>query len=151
MKRELNSKLREKQEKEREESKAKVLIAIEELKNEGFEVSTKLLIERTGLSRSTFSKDHIIDVLRQEKVCRFKNGMILKDKDSKQYLLEVEKRIRELEVENQKLKKDLNVQINKNLKLEIEIAEKQEQCEVLRGQLMVLYQKASNRGIDLEL
>lgn len=150
MKKELNSKLKEKQEKEREESKAKVLRAIEELKNEGFEVSTKLLIERTGLSRSTFSKSHIIDVLRQEKVCRFKNSMTLKDKDSNQYLLEVEKRIRELEVENQKLKKDLNLQINKNLKLEFEIAEKQEQCEVLRGQLMVLYQKASNRGIELE-
>ncbi len=151
MKKGLNIKLREKQELDRKETIKKVLKAIEELRGEGYEIATKLLIERTSLSRSTFSKTHVIEVLREQRVCRFKDIKTVTDMESKEYLLYIQKKLREYEIENRNLKKELNVQINKNFKLEKEIAERQEQCETLRGQLMVLYQKASNRGVDLEL
>lgn len=151
MRRQLNKGLRKVQEDKRSDTINKVKLAINELKSEGYEVSTKLLIERTGLSRSTFSKTHIIEILREQKVCRFKNTKSALDFESKDYLINLERKLRQLEVENIKLKKELELQVNKNFKLERQIAETQEQCATLRGQLLVLYQKASDRGVDLEL
>jgi hypothetical protein len=42
--------------------------AINELRDEGYLVSIKLLVERTGLSRSVFRKEHIRQVLKECKI-----------------------------------------------------------------------------------
>jgi len=123
--------------------------AINDLKAEGFLVTTKLLIERTGLSRSTFSKDHVLEVLKRNKVCRFKNTKTVNDMDAKNYILRMEKENEKLKHEINKIQSDLDTQIRKNLKLEKIIAEKEDECKTLRGELMALYQRANNRGIDL--
>lgn len=55
--------LAEKQELQRQETINKVLRACADIKSEGKEVMISTLIEFTGLSRSTFAKPHIREIL----------------------------------------------------------------------------------------
>lgn len=45
--------------------------AIDELKNEGQKVTKKALMEKTGLSTGTFSKDHVKALLKANRVCQY--------------------------------------------------------------------------------
>jgi Mn-dependent DtxR family transcriptional regulator len=55
--------IEEKQALQRQETVNKVLRAINDLSNEGANIRIKDLIEYTGLSRSTFAKQHVRDIL----------------------------------------------------------------------------------------
>lgn len=118
--------LLKKQEAQRENTMKVVEEAIKEIKLEGGVVTKKKLQELTGLSSATFSKEHVLYVLKQYKVCQFKDVKTVKKDstgvDMKEYRLlkrisylenEINKRdkkieslskqIKELTFENEKL------------------------------------------------
>lgn len=151
MTRQIPLELKERQDKDRRSSVEKVQKAIDELKDEGFVVTTKLLMERTGLARSTFSKEHIKEVLKENKVCRFTEtktiSRALNDKE----------RINQLEDENlvltrkvTQLDKQLTDNMNKVNQLKVELNETKEVNKKLRGQLHILLQNANLKGINIE-
>ncbi len=146
----LNEGLRKKQELIRQETLSKVEKAIDDLENEGYEVTTKLLIERTGLARSTLNKPHVLELLKKRRVCRYKDVKKLSDEDLIEVNVNLQKEIKKLEKTNIKLKTELDKEINKNMNLQIEIAKKEEEIQTLRGQLMDLYRKASIKGINID-
>lgn len=49
----------------------KVQAGIDQIKAEGREVTKKELMEITGLSTGTFSKDHVKEVLKKNQVCQY--------------------------------------------------------------------------------
>ena len=71
-KRDIPAGLKELQMAKRVETANKVQEAIDDIQNDGGVVTKKRLIELTGLSNSTFSKDHVLKVLKVNKVCQFK-------------------------------------------------------------------------------
>ena len=115
--------LTEKQELQRQETINKVLRACADIKSEGGKVTISALVEHTGLSRSTFSKPHIRELLVDY-------GYVFDDiatvprkrKKSKQddTIAEKDRQIAELRVKNTKLEKE---------------------CALLRGSLFLARQR----------
>ena len=149
MKKKLNEKLKERHEELRKDTIEKISNAISDLDDEGYEITTKLLMERTGLSRSVFSKSHVVELLKEKQVGRFKNTKKLQGEDLLQVNLGLQKDIKKYEIEILKLKNDLDKEIQKNMKLELKLGEQEEEILTLRGQLMNIYRKASIKGVDL--
>jgi len=143
--------LTEKQGRIRLESMEKVQEKIDELKAEGFIVTTKLLMDRTGFARSTFSKHHIREVLKNNNVCKYavtkSISRVLTEKETIKQLedenLSLRKKVAQLEKERTDL-------INKENKSKVELTEVKEINKKLRGQLHVLIQTARIRGINIE-
>jgi hypothetical protein len=111
------------QELQRQETINKVLRAVNDIKNEGRKVTISALVEFTGLSRSTFAKPHVRELLMEY-------GYVLGDdvaiprKRKKTHLSDVAS-------EKDKLIADMRA---KNKKLE-------QECELLRGRLFLMMQK----------
>lgn len=115
--------LAEKQEFQRKETVNKVLRAVDDIHNEGRKVTISALVEFTGLSRSTFSKSHIRELLVEYGYALCDNTTTLvKSKKSNPSVVITEK---------DRLIADLRV---KNTELERE-------CELLRGRLFLAMQR----------
>lgn len=110
--------LAEKQELQRQETINKVLRAIADIKSEGNEVTVSTLVEYAGLSRSTFAKPHIRELLAEHGYAS-RSGAASKHKKAKQdeIVLEKDRQIAELKVKNVGLEKE---------------------CELLRGRLFLM-------------
>lgn len=147
---ELNDGLKKRQELLREKTNEKVEKAIKELLEEGFEVSTKLLIERTGLSRPVFGKKHVLEILKRYRVCRYKEIKKVSKNSDKNYVSDLERQIRELDRELKKAKEIIDKCRKKNIKLELEIHDLKETNELLRGELKSNYEKALAHGVNLD-
>ena len=112
-----------KQELQRQETINKVLRAAADIKNEGKKVTISSLMEYTGLSRSTFAKPHIRELLvgygyatangavRSPKRAIVGHTEIISEKDSQ---------IKELKAKNVELERE---------------------CELLRGRILLLMQR----------
>jgi hypothetical protein len=114
--------LERKQTLQRQETINRVLRAVTDLKNEGRKVTISALIEFTGLSRSTFSKKHIRELLVEHGYSS--EDAVLSKSSSKR------KRKGEMGDKDQ-LIADLKT---KNTNLENE-------CELLRGRLFLMMQR----------
>lgn len=121
-----------KQETQRQKTINLVLIAIHDLKNEGYSIKIKDLMEATGLSRSVFAKPHIRKLLDDNGIGHIKMEPAVpvppvSRKQSqianlKEKLARKDEYIAKLTDENQVLKNE---------------------CELLRGKLFLLMQKQS--------
>lgn len=147
---ELNEALRKRQEILREKTNEKVENAIKELLEEGFEVSTKLLMERTGLSRPVFGKEHVLEILKRYRVCRYKEVKKVSKNSDKNYVIDLERQVRELDRELRKAKQLIDKYSKRNIKLELEIHDLKETNELLRGELKSNYEKALAHGVNLD-
>lgn len=140
----ISDSLKLRQAKQREETLSKVKQAMEELSLEGYQITIKNLMERTGLSRAVFSKAHVKDILDQGKhlACREKTlafeSRSSKDKDCQKIAAKLEK-MKLLNEEN-------TVKI---ARLQNELIEKRGECELLRGQLHIIMQKCRIKGIEI--
>src|SRR5665647_3646251 len=117
--------LKDKQEMTRQKTINAVIKAIRELQEQGHVVKIKDLMEYTGLSRSTFGKNHVREVLERYDVVEKKE---VKDErvDSKESL-SAEKRLRkELKRKNERISKLIE-----------ENTELKQECELLRGRLFL--------------
>lgn len=115
--------LAEKQELQRQETINKVLRAAADIKSEGGEVTISALVEYTGLSRSTFAKPHIRELLAEygyasgdSAAASHKRKKVKQDK----IVAEKDRQIADLRVRN---------------------AELESECEILRGGLLLAMQK----------
>jgi DNA-binding transcriptional MocR family regulator len=147
--RKLPDTLSQKQEETKKETAYKIQKAIDELQSEGYIVSRKLLLERTGLSNSVLSKKHCIEVLKENSVCQYAiRKKISKTNANIDKKLEVELNKALIKIEKlEKEKKDLQAKLNAE---KVERYALKENNEILRGQMQLLYHLASERGIDLE-
>lgn len=96
--------LKLKQDNQRNKTIEKVQNAIDLIREEGGIVTKKRLIEITGLAATTFSKQHVKEVLEINKVCQFSKNKEIKKVDAKD-----ERLIKQ----NKKLKEELLVLNNK--------------------------------------
>lgn len=116
--------LAKKQKLQRQETINKVLRAIADIKNEGRKVTILALTEFTGLSRSTFAKAHIRELLMEYGYVQ--NGNVTAPPS------EFKKTNRSVVIsENDRLIAELRA---KNVELERE-------CELLRGRLFLAMQR----------
>ena len=109
--------LKNKQEQVRQETVNKVLHAIKELQSEGYIVKIKDLMEYTELSRSTFSKSHVRDILVAYGIVAISDksisveDKIVKSPINKQKLIikKKDERIGRLLEENEALKREIEL------------------------------------------
>ena len=121
--------LKDKQESTSQQTINAVLKAIHELQEQGYVIKIKDLMEYTGLSRSTFGKNHVREVLERYEIVEKK--IIKEEKEDYKESLPTEKRLRkELKYKNERISK----LIKENSELKIE-------CELLRGRLFLLMQR----------
>jgi hypothetical protein len=121
--------LLEKQESQRQKTMNIVLRAIHDLKNEGYSIKIKDLIDYTGLSRSVFSKSHIRKILVDNKI-------VSPDLDASEKPSKVLSNQKKLKLELKEKDEYIKHIIDENLKLKME-------CELLRGRLFLLMQRYS--------
>lgn len=155
-KKDLPSKLVERQEQAREDSKQKVTDAIETLKAIGYEnISISMLVKETGLSRSIFSKPHIEEVLKKFKVGKFRENKVIVEAmqiaNQKQLCEELEKKLANANNKIQKLESLLQTRTNELNKAKIEIAQSKQQLEITVGNFQALYDKLIAMGIEIKL
>lgn len=150
MEKKLNDGLKSRQEMIKNKTVKAVEEAIVDLMEEGAVVSTKLLMERTGFSRPVFGKTHVLEVLKKYGVCRYRNIKNISKESDKNYVVDLERQIKELIRELDKSRKTLDSAIKRNIKLEVEIKDLKDTNELLRGQLLLNYEKALEHGLDFE-
>lgn len=122
----LPKELSDKQELQRQQTINKVLRAIDDLQSQGCRLSIKNLMDYTGLSRSTFSKPHVRELLT-------KFGYS-DSNDEKTVELKKQSRKRKLNTEIKNRDERIQKLIMQNRSL-------QEECELLRGRLFLLMQQ----------
>lgn len=124
--------LASKQETQRQKTINLVLRAIHDLKNEGYSIKIKDLIEATGLSRSVFAKPHIRKLLTD-------NGIGYTKTESSVPVLPTSRKQSQIANLKEKLaKKDEYIK-----KLVQENSALEQECELLRGRLFLLMQQHS--------
>jgi len=131
MNRKIPKQLAERQERQRQTTINTILRAISELKAEGYTIRIKDLMERTGFSRSVFSKGHVRGLLIAQGVMTVKP--FDPGDDSASPTLSKEQRLK-LKLK----KKDLQIH-----HLAEENAVLKSECELLRGRLFLLTQRLS--------
>jgi hypothetical protein len=117
--------LAEKQEFQRQETVNKVLRAVADIHNEDRKVTISALVEFTGLSRSTFSKSHIRELLVEYGYALGDNAVASAKRrkiGQAKIISEKDRLIAELRVKN---------------------AELERECELLRGRLFLTMQKSN--------
>ena len=123
--------LKDKQELMRQSTINSVLKAIHELQAQGFAIRIKELMEYTGLSRSTFGKPHVREVLVRCGIVEGK-AAVEEEVDAKAPLSATKRLRTELKRKDERI-----------IKLNVENAELKQECELLRGRLFLLMQRKS--------
>lgn len=112
MTRRMPSKLKEKQEKQREDTIKRIEEAIEMLKDLGYHsITISNLVSETGLARTTFSKPHVEEVLKRHKIGKFREVKTLvleqDNKYTKEYIDSLEKQLSNAHIKINKLESEL--------------------------------------------
>lgn len=126
-----------------------VQTAIDRLKEEGAIVTISKLMELTGYSRSTFSKVHVADVFKKNKVCKYQNRTVLVQEENNLRL--VEELENELKKSNKlvtKLTQELERQKTMKLKIQADLVKRDEEHQLLLGKWHTLVKKAKLMGIN---
>ena len=144
--------LKKKQENQKQKTSKLVQKAIDDLKAEGFQISIKSIVERTGLSRSVFNKPHIMETLKNNGIGVFSKPLNIEDrtktdgKDSFNW----EKEYYKISAKFERIQQNNNDKDITILKLRNELVEKKDECEILRGKLHVIMQKCRIKGLKIE-
>lgn len=148
-KKELPKALKQQQEQKRQYTLKKIQETIDYFKEIDLEVTKKRLIEETGYSASTFSKQHVKELLQRNKVCQFKETKKVKQdlqKINQKHNQEMlEKANREINL----LKEKLVIKDAKISELESDYKELNEKYQLLLGKLYTAQRIASLKGIEL--
>lgn len=148
-KRKLPTTLAERQEQARSETREKVQQAIISLKEEGRTVNIKNLLELTGLARATFSKTHVDEILKINKVCKYEVKNSVSVKDTKTFH-ELKVDIQVLEKKIDRLLKKNTELINQNNSLKLQLFEQKDKNEKLLGEIQTISMKCRMNNIRLE-
>ena len=121
--------LRNRQQTQREKTLSLINSTVNDLRAEGCLISIKLLCERTGLSRSVFSKPHVKSLLAGLKTT----------KNAPNEFLDVQ--VEKLLVQLNKSKQREDALKAANVKLREDVLQLRAECELLRGELHTLMQQ----------
>lgn len=119
--------LENRQEQIRNETINIVLRAIVDLEKEGLKPRIKDLIEYTRLSRSTFSKKHVRNILIEKGIVIIKNEVKTSKSNARSNDIKIKLKLSEKDETIKKLREE-NIELTK-------------ECELLRGKLFLLMQK----------
>lgn len=148
-KRDIPDSLKRLQMAKRVETTNKVQAAIDDIQNDDGIVTKKRLIELTGLSNSTFSKAHVLEVLKANKVCQFKVNK-KKETDNKIVVTDhLYKKIEKLEQEKRLLQskiQDKDIAIDK-IKKDYQTLD--ENYKLILGKIHLLMKKIEMLDIDV--
>jgi len=137
------------QQEKREKTLNRIQLAIDALKEEGTLVTKKLLIELTELSASTFSKEHVKELLQENEVCQYRPVKAVSNETRKQIADEkLVRQMERMELQNNKLKDDL---VDKDIyisKLEEDLKIEREKNERLYGKIHNLNRQMELNGIS---
>ncbi|MGK5651979.1 DUF6262 family protein [Brevibacillus formosus] len=148
-KRGIPTKLKERQQSKRLETIKKIQEAIDDIKQDGSVVTKKRLMELTGLSNSTFSKDHVIEVLRINKVCQFKNSKRIDVNSASNEIEQLQKVIEKLEKEKILLKSRLQDKEIVIEKLKKDYQELSQNYSLILGKIHLIMKKVDIHGVDI--
>lgn len=142
--------LSEKQKNQREQTRETVQQAILSLKEEGRTVTIKNLVEITGLARATFSKPHVDEILKINKVCKYKDkGEVITKADKTPHELKVE--IQLLENKIARLVKKNEELLNEKNSMKLKYLEEKDRNEKLLGEIQAISIKCRMNNIRLEM
>ena len=138
----------------RSETLQKISDAIREIEDDHRIVTKKELISLTGLSSGTFSKPYVLELLKEKKVCQFRDKRVVLSEKKDKLSIEV---ISDLSKENDKLKSQiekLDLQISKLSKRlsekESDYAALKKDYELLKGRYQILLEKLDILGEKLD-
>ena len=119
------------------------------------ESSKKALLEKTGLSSGTFSKGYIIDVLKKNEVCQFKDTKKVRQDRVEKSLSQTNNKL-QYEVERLKSKlKDREIEnevlIKKNNELTNQLLSEKKEYEILLGKFQDILKKYYAYGNDIDI
>jgi hypothetical protein len=142
--------LRKRQKLIKQQTIKKVQCAIDDLKDEGYLIGIKHLVERTGLSRSVFRKPHVQKILKENKIGIYKESKTVpkSNEDYRILALAMEKELLRANNKIQKLEDDLKDRDKRITRLVSSLEEKTNECALLRGEIFILAKKAKIMGID---
>lgn len=137
----------------RERTTNLIIEAIESIQKSGKEVRRKDLIEMTGLSSGTFSQDYVKEILKEYKVCQYKNLKTIEEKREMSLVEENSKIINEnnkLSSQVQTLSID-NDRLRNNVKeAEDKYKELEEEHMLLRGKFQQALEQLDAMGIKID-
>lgn len=141
----------------KESTLKKVQEAIDEILADGAVVTKKRLIELTGLSNATFSKNHVKELLKANRVCSFK--YLSEDtttSQKNQYLTlsnqlhHFAKQVKCDEIRINTLKSDIEVKKLRIQQLQDENLSLKHDLSILRGMHHSIIQALQMRGIEID-
>lgn len=129
----------------------KIQEAIDDIKHDGGVVTKKRLIDLTNLSSATFSKSHVLEVLKANEVCQFKNTIKKEGNIKEEHIEQLAKKIKKLEREKNLLMsklQDKDIAINK---YKVDYHNLNENYMLILGKLHSLMKKIEILDIDIGL
>lgn len=148
-KRDIPDALKDKQEEIKLQTINKVQEAIDDIKQDGGIVTRSLLVEKTGLSNSTFSKAHIKNVLKINGVCQFASKKKILKNTKEDSIQNLYKEIEKLKRENNKLKsmlQDKDIRINTYKQDYIELSD---DYAMILNKLHLIMKKVDEYNLDI--
>lgn len=127
----------------------KVQDAINDITEDGGVVTKKRLIELTGLSNSTFSKPHVISVLKANEVCQFKKSKIKETAAENLVISRLYKEIEQLQNDKQLLQAKLQDKDIAITKIKKEHQELGDNYAMILGKIHLLMKRIEILDIDI--
>lgn len=126
---------------------------IDEMEEMGEKVTKKALIERTGLSSGTFSKPHVIELLKERHVCQFASkAEEIKENSIQQTLKDHSKAMKRIEVLEHRIDNLEEARVKdkeRRQALEAKNKELEERNAYLRGERQMLLERIKAAGVGL--
>ncbi|MGH4121732.1 MAG: hypothetical protein ACREV6_02145 [Clostridium sp.] len=113
----------------------KVREAIIILQEERSVITPKKLMEITGFCGATFCSDHVEELLKEYKVCKYKDSRRISDDNPKSYLKNLEKEYDRLVKDNGKLSNELSKSRGTNNYLISDLSKKQNLINLYLGKI----------------
>lgn len=124
--------------------------AINKLREEGAIITGAALAEITGLAQSTFYTKHVEAVLKKNKVCKFKDRVVIAaEKNNEQLIEELSKKLEKTNKLVTKLTQEMEKQKQKYFKLQADHIQENEDYQLLLGKWHTLIKKAKIAGINI--
>ncbi|MFJ7185582.1 hypothetical protein [Lysinibacillus xylanilyticus] len=147
--RDISTNLKKLQDAKRQETLEKIQHAIDEILEDDDIVTKKKLLELTGLSSATFSKPHVLDLLKKNKVCQFRETVKYEKSNDTSEVEQLQKLIINLEKKNALLMSKLQ---DKDIKISL-LREKNEKLEndysMILGKLHLILKRIDMLDIDI--
>lgn len=152
MDRKIPMELKEKQKAMRKETQEKVQVAINTLRSLGYEnISISILVKETKLVRSTFQKDHVVEILRDNEVGKYKkissiNKCTLNDEKNS---IMLEKELIKANEKIQRLQQEKEVLAQKLTKAKLDLIDANEKQKETVGKFQALYERTVAMGLKI--